>query len=178
MIITISGKAGSGKSTVAKEIAKKLELRHYSIGDLMRQAAKERKISLLKLSKIAEKDKSIDTELDNKQIELRKKDNFVIDGRLTAFFIPNADLKIFLDCNDKVRASRILKDERKEEKGKNISEIIKKIGAREQSERKRYKHYYNVDYYDKKLYNLIINTTKLSAKEVVDKIIKSISALK
>ncbi|MCH9028900.1 MAG: nucleoside monophosphate kinase, partial [Bacteroidetes bacterium] len=66
MIITISGKAGSGKSTVAKELARKLELKHYSIGDLMRQMAKEKNISLTELGKLAEKDDSIDKELDKK----------------------------------------------------------------------------------------------------------------
>ena len=91
MIITISGKAGSGKSTVAKQLAKKLNLKHYSIGDIMRQIAKERNLSLNELSKLAEKDKSIDTELDKKQLELRNKKDFIIDGRLTAYFIPKAN---------------------------------------------------------------------------------------
>ena len=172
MIITISGKAGSGKSTVAAEIAKKLKLKHCSIGDLMRQIAKEKKISLPELGKIAEKDKSIDEELDNQQMKLRNKDNFVIDGRLTAFFIPDADLKIFLDCKDKVRAERILKDTRKDEKSSTVTEVIKKIKSREQSERKRYKEYYNVDYYNKRLYDFIIDTTKITASRVVDRIIK------
>ena len=174
MIITISGKAGSGKSTIAKELAKKLNLKHYSIGDLMRQLAKEKNISLIELSKLAEKDDSIDTELDKKNIELRNEDKFVIDGRLTAYVSPYSDLKVFLDCKDKVRAGRILKDKRSEEKSKNINSLIKKINQREESERKRYKKLYNVDYYDKKLYNLIIDTTNLSIKEVVEKIMEAI----
>jgi len=176
MIITISGKAGSGKSTVAKEVAKKLNLKHYSIGGLMRQIAKEKNMSLIKLSKLAEKDSSIDMELDKKNIELRGEDNFVIDGRLTAFFVPYAELKVFLDCKDKVRAERILNDKREEEKSRNISALIKTIRQREQSERKRYKNLYNVDYYDKKLYDLIIDTTNLSIKEVVEKIIRAVKS--
>ena len=178
MIIAISGKAGSGKSTVAREIAKKLRLRHYSIGDLMRQLAKEKKMSLLELSRIAEKDSSIDKELDDKQIALKNKDDFVIDGRLTAFFIPDADLKIFLDCRDEVRAERILKDTRKDEKARTIKEVIKKIKSREQSERKRYKEYYNADYYNKRLYDLVINTTNMKASQVVDRIIKLVKNIK
>jgi len=173
MIITISGKAGSGKSTVAKELAKKLNLKHYSIGDLMRQIAKERNISLIELSKLAEKDDSIDIELDKKNIQLREENNFVIDGRLTAYFSPYADLKVFLDCDNKVRAERILQDKREEEKSKNLEELAKKIKQREESERKRYKKLYNVDYCDKSLYDLIIDTTNLSISEVVEKIIKA-----
>jgi len=172
MIITISGKAGSGKSTVAKELARKLDIKHYSIGDLMRQMAKEKNISLTELGKLAEKDDSIDKELDKKQIELKNEDNFVIDGRLTAHFIPNANVKVFLDCDDKVRAERILKEERKDEDSKDVDEIVEKIKAREQSERKRYKQYYDVDYYDERLYDLVVNTTSLSVEEVVNKIVE------
>ena len=172
MIITISGKAGSGKSTVARELAKQLKLKHYSIGDLMRQMAKERNTSLLELGKIAEKDESIDKELDERQIKLGKgENNFVIDGRLTAHFIPNADIKVFLECEDRVRAERILEDERKDEKSKDINEVISKIRERESSERKRYKQYYGIDYYDEEMYNMFIDTTKLSVKEVVGRII-------
>ncbi len=168
MIITLSGKAGSGKSTVAKELAKKLKLRHYSVGDLMRGMAKVKGISLLELGRKAEKDKKIDKELDERQIELGKKENnFVIDGRLTAFFIPKADFKVFLDCDDKVRAKRILKEGRKDEKNKNLKETIKDIKKREESERKRYGRYYNVDYYNKSLYDMIIDTSFMAVEEVV-----------
>ena len=176
MIITVSGKAGSGKSTVAKEVAKKLGLKHYSIGDLMRKLAKEKSMSLNKMSKLAEKDKSIDMELDKKTIELREKNNFVIDGRLTAYFLPYADLRVFLDCDDKVRGERILKDKRSDEKSKSMRELVKKIRQREQSERKRYSKLYKIDYRDKTLYNLMIDTTNLSIREVVDEIMNSAKA--
>ncbi|MEK6869035.1 MAG: (d)CMP kinase [Nanoarchaeota archaeon] len=176
MIIAISGKAGSGKSTVAKLVAKNLKLQHYSIGDLMRKLAKEKSMPLNKISRLAEKDESIDMELDKKTIELRGKDNFVIDGRLTAYFLPYAGLKVFLDCDDKVRAERILKDKRNDEKSKSLKDLVKKIRQREQSERKRYSKLYKIDYHDKKLYNLMIDTTNLSIKEVVDEIINSARA--
>jgi len=174
MIITISGKAGSGKSTVAKHLAKNFKLKHYSIGDMMRQIAKERNISLNELSKLAEKDKTIDLDLDKRQIELRDKNDFIIDGRLTAYFLPFADLKVFLDCTDKIRAERILEEKRKDEKSKSITGLIKKIKQREQSERKRYEKLYKIDYYDEKLYDLMIDTTNLSIIEVVENIMETV----
>ena len=177
MIITMSGKAGSGKSTVAKLVAKRLSLMHYSIGDLMRKLAKEKGIPLSKMSRLAEKDESIDMELDKKTIGLREKDNFVIDGRLTAYFLPYADLKVFLDCEDEVRAERILKDKRSDEKGKSLKELVKKIRQREQSERKRYNTLYSIDYHDRKLYNMVIDTTQLGINEVVSEIINSIPGI-
>ena len=172
MKITISGKAGSGKSTVAKLLSEKLKLRHYSIGDLMRAMASDKKMSLIELNQLAEKDKSIDFELDDRLKMLGKaKDNFVVDGRLTAFFIPNAEVRVFLETDDKVRAERILKDKRAHEKSEDIDEMIKKIREREESEKKRYRQYYGVDYSDKKLYNLVIDTTTMPPNEVVETII-------
>ncbi|MBI2652210.1 (d)CMP kinase [Candidatus Woesearchaeota archaeon] len=177
MRITISGKAGTGKSTVAKLLSKKLKLKHYSIGDLMRVMATEKNLSLLELNKLAEKDKSIDFELDNKLKELGKtKDNLVVDGRLTSFFISNAEIRVFLDADEKVRAQRILKDKRQHEKSKSLKEAINSIKKREESEKKRYKRYYGVDYLDKKLYNSIIDTTKLTPQEVVWKIIEFVKS--
>ena len=177
MRVTISGKAGSGKSTAAKLLSEKLGLKHYSIGDLMRAIADEKGLNLLELNKIAEKDKSIDFELDNKLKEIGKaKDNFVVDGRLTAFFIPNAEVRVFLDADDKIRAQRILKDKRQQEKSKNLKEAISSIKKREESEKKRYQKYYGVNYLNKRLYNHIIDTTKLTPNKVVGKIIKFVKS--
>ena len=179
MQITISGKAGSGKSTVAKLLSEKLKLKHYSIGDLMRAMANEKNLSLMELNKLAETDKSIDFELDNKLKELGKtKDNFVVDGRLTAFFISHAQARIFLITDDKVRAERILKDKREHEKSKDLDEMIAVIQNREESEKKRYKQYYGVDYLDKKLYNFVVDTTNLTPDEVVEKIIEFVNKIK
>lgn len=175
MIIAISGKAGSGKSTVAKLLASKLRLRHYSIGDLMREMAKEKGLSLVELNKKAETDSSIDDELDSRLKKLASKDNFVIDGRLTAFFIPNANAKIFLDAEDEIRAKRIMQDKRLIERGEDLKETLVNIELRETSEKRRYKQYYGVNYHDKKLYDKVIDTTNKSAEEVVKEIIEFVS---
>lgn len=177
MIVTISGKAGSGKSTVAKLLSERLKLTHYSIGDLMRAMAMEKGVTLLELNNLAEMDKSIDFELDNKLKELgKKKEDFVVDGRLTAFFIPNADVRVFLDADDKVRAERILKDKRQQEKNKDLGEAIDNIKRREESEKRRYQRYYGIDYFDKKLYNYAIDTTQLTPEQVVGQVVKLVKS--
>ena len=45
MIITVSGRAGAGKSTLAKALAHRLRLKRYSSGDLQREIAREKGIS-------------------------------------------------------------------------------------------------------------------------------------
>lgn len=174
MIITVSGKPGSGKSTVAKLVAKKLKLRHYSIGDFMREIALKRGMTLLELSKIAEKDKTIDKELDEKQKKLLKEDNFIIDSRLGFYFFPNS-IKVFLDVTLEEGARRILEHKRKEERENiSIKETEKNIKRRLISEKRRYKRDYNVDFLDKKNFDIIVDTTNLDAEKVADIIVNKI----
>lgn len=172
MIITITGNLGSGKSTVAKLVAHKLSYKHYSTGDFMRQMAAERSVDLLTLNKLAEKDKSIDKELDKRQKNIgNEQDNFVIDARLGWRFIPHS-AKIFLEVDDKEAARRIFSDQRKEEKKYgSLQEALENIKKRKESEVKRYKDLYNLDYYNRKNYDLVVDTTKISAEQVAQKII-------
>ena len=173
-IITIGGKPGSGKSTVAKLLAKKLNYGHYSSGNFMRDLAEERKISLLELSRIAEKNKSIDQEIDERQIELgRKEDNFVIDARLGFHFIPNS-IKIYLDADFEERAKRILADKIRKEQNIDLQSTKENMKTREESEKKRYKGYYDIDPNDQGYYDLIIDTTSLTPEQAVDKILEFI----
>ncbi|OIO64090.1 hypothetical protein AUJ83_00225 [Candidatus Woesearchaeota archaeon CG1_02_33_12] len=174
MIITISGTVGSGKSTVGILVAKKLGFKCYCIGDLRREMAKKRGISLAELNKLGEKDSYTDLEPDKFAEEKGKtEDNFVMVGRTSFHFIPHS-VKIFLDVEPKTGAERVLNHSRNDEKYKNLNEAIEKIRIRLESDKLRYKKYYNLDIFNKKSYDYVIDTTNLTIKEVVDKIIKKI----
>ena len=174
MIITISGAVGSGKSSVGVLVAKKLGFKYYCIGDLRRDMAKKRGISLAELNKLGEKDSSTDLEPDKFAEEKGKKeDNFVMVGRTSFYFIPKS-VKIFLDVDLKIGAERVLNHSRNDEKYKNLNEAIEKIRMRLESDGVRYRKYYNLDIFDKKNYDYVIDTTNLTIKDVVDKIIEKI----
>ncbi|MBW2995527.1 cytidylate kinase family protein [Candidatus Woesearchaeota archaeon] len=176
MRITISGKPGSGKSTVTKILSERLGLKKYSIGDFMRDIAKTRGMSLIDLSRIAETDRRIDDELDDRQIRLRNEDNFVINSRLGFHFIPDS-IKIYLDVDTKKAAERILKDKREEESAETLDEMEQSINRRIKSERTRYEKYYGVDVDDRKNYDLIIDTSNITASKVADKIIEFVKTI-
>lgn len=104
MIITISGKPGSGKSTIAKILAKNHNLKHYSTGDFFRERANKLGLNLEQYSKLAEQSRDIDNETDDWQTQLGKnQDDFIIDGRLSHKFIEKA-IKIFLDIDKETGA--------------------------------------------------------------------------
>lgn len=176
MIITISGKAGSGKSTIAKILAEKLELKHYSAGDFRRLKAKELGMTIEQYNKKGEKDFSTDKQADDWQTEIGKtQNNFIIDGRTSYHFIPNS-VKIFFDVSPEKGAERIIKDSsnRPEEQFSSISEAMIEWENRNKSDSKRYKQYYNIDPYAnlQKQYDLVLDTSNLTIEEVVKKVLE------
>ena len=172
MIITLSGSPGSGKSTVAKLLAKALKYKHYSAGQFMRDMAKERKITLAALQKEAQEDNGvIDKEIDKCTLALVKKDQFIIDGRMAWHFLPRAK-KIFLDVEIATGARRIFLQGRDDEYSKEYYDALNQVKKRIASERLRYKQYYHLDPYDPKHYDFVIDTTERTPKEVVDEILQ------
>jgi CMP/dCMP kinase len=165
MRIAISGTAGSGKSTTAKLLAKKLKYRHYSMGDFQREIAKEKGVSITELGELEKKDPSIDKMVDEKQKALGKKDNFVIDSWLSPLFIPDS-FKIFMDADLKVRTERIYKREPKDYK--DLKDAEKKIELREKTNRDRWLRFYNYDFRDKRNYDLCIDTTNTKTDDVLN----------
>lgn len=182
MKITISGTLGSGKSTVAKIVAQKLRLKQFNSGQFMRDIANKRGLTLLELQELSKNDRSIDDETDTRQKELgEKEDNFVFEGRLGYHFIPDS-FKVFLKTGVEIAALRILesmKTENLERKKEGLvddkDEIIAKLKRRRDWEKNRYKELYSLDYEDEKNYNLIIDTTSISAEEVSEIIIGKLS---
>jgi len=174
MIITISGVAGSGKSTVGKILAEKLGMKYYSVGELRRRMASDRGMSLEEFNRLGENEDFTDRLVDEYQAELGKKeDNFIIDGRLSFHFIPNS-VKVFLDVSDEEAARRILKDKREAESFRTFEDALESIRRRNQSDALRYKKYYGVDLYDRKNFDIVIKTDSIPAEEVARRIMEFI----
>lgn len=185
MRITISGIPGSGKTTVAKELAKRLNLKHYYMGGIRRKLAKEKGMTLDEFNKLGEKDPYTDKIVDDYLVKLGKtEDNFIAEGRTAAYFIPNS-IKIFMDVDLYVGAERILKDihekgkqeERNEIAAQNIEEEVKRLEDRINSDKLRYKKYYNIDIFDRKMYDIWIDTSYMTSNQVIDKILEEIRKL-
>lgn len=181
MIITICGDLGSGKSTVAKILAKELNFKRKSIGDFMGEIALEKGISVMELSKEAETDGGkIDKILDDNQKKLNNSsENIIFDSRLGWHFIPNS-FKIYLKVNIDVASKRIFNDKRADEKeNTNLEETKKHMILRKQSEKDRYKKYYGIEEYDNpNNFDIVVDTTSISAEEVARKIIEEINKRK
>ena len=171
-IITISGTPGSGKSTIGKILKKRLNLNYVYSGQIFRETAKKYKMNLEEFGRFCENNEKIDRELDKEQLDLLKKGNVILEGRLAGWIAYNNNiksLKIILNADLKIRISRII-----EREAGDYNKRLKEILSREKSEQKRYKKYYNIDIKDTSIYDLIIDTSNKSPKEIADIIVNKI----
>ena len=171
-IITISGSPGSGKTTIAKLLGKKLGLKYIYSGDIFRKMSEKYNMSLEEFGSYCEKHREIDQQLDDYQLMILRKGNVIVEGRIAGWIAHRNNIpavKVLIDADRETRVRRIAKRE-KGDVGKRKQEII----AREKSEATRYKKYYNIDLNDTSIYDLVIDSSDKTPEEIVDIIIKKI----
>lgn len=175
MIISITGKPGSGKSTVGKMVAKELGYQFFSAGDLRGQIAMKHNMTIDQLNEVGKKEAWTDKECDDLLIKMGKeKDNMVFDSRLAWHFIPQS-FKIFLDVDLNVAAKRIFKDQRVDEaKASSEKEMHERLMARMNADSERYKKWYSLDIFKLKQYDLVIDTSKMKPDEIMKKILDEV----
>ncbi|MBU1974674.1 MAG: cytidylate kinase family protein, partial [Nanoarchaeota archaeon] len=181
MIITISGTPGSGKSTVAKILVKKLKAKRIYVGGIRRELAREKGISLEELNKYAKTHPETDVDVDKKAAkeatELAIHNDVIVEGRTQFHFLPDS-VKIFIKVGLDIGAERIWPDlqnkvtemERNEGRYASLSEFKEKLAEREENDAQRYQKYYGFDHRDEKQYDLVLDSSKITAQEVAEKI--------
>ena len=172
-IITISGTPGSGKSTVANILKEKTGIKYVYSGMIFRELAEKQKMTLEEFGKHCEENSEIDKELDERQLEILKKGDIILEGRLAGWLAYQNNIsaiKVMIDTNIDTRAERIVKRENGDIKVRK-KEIIK----REKSENLRYKKYYKIDLKDTSIYDVVVDSAKKTPEEIVDIIIEKIN---
>jgi cytidylate kinase len=171
MLITVSGPAGSGKSTLGADLAEELGLEYVSGGDIFRTIAVERDLTPLELNRLAEENDEIDRDLDRRLRETaRKQGDTVLESRLAGWMAAeHADLRIWLDAPIDIRVERIADRE-----DKSLEQAREETQARSESEKRRYTEYYNIDFDDLSIYDLVVNTARWGPDGVVGLVVDAI----
>ena len=173
MIITIGGLAGTGTTTAAELLSEKLDIPYISAGSVFREMAAEKGMTVLEFSEFAEGNDDIDKEIDKRQAEKAKSaENLIIEGRLSAFFVENADLRICLMTPFDVRSKRIAQRE-----DKSVEVAKSEIITREKSEALRYMEIHNIDISNMEIYDIIINTDSFDPQSISEIIIQTLKVI-
>jgi cytidylate kinase len=172
MIITISGAPGTGTTSLARGLAAELQVRWVNSGELFRKIASEKNVSVKDLNRQAERGPEIDYLIDDAQKALAKEGPGIFEGRLSGHLL-SADFKVMLKTALKVRAERIAKRE-----SKLVDDSIQETRAREESEARRYKKYYNIDLGDLSIYDLVVDTGKFDERGTIEIVLAAIRSLK
>ena len=170
MRITVAGDIGSGKTTIARELASHAAAEMYSTGGIQRQLAAARGITTLDLNRLAETDPSIDDQIDS-YLKNLPAGNLVVESRMAWRFVPGTK-KIFLYVLKQAAAERILRANRQDESYSLLDDAVLQISERRKSEIKRFGKYYGVNIDDLRNYDRVIDTTYASPQAVVDRILK------
>jgi cytidylate kinase len=159
LVITVSGLSKSGKSTIAKKIAKAYRLRYVFAGEIFRKVAESRGIPIDEFSKIREKE--IDHEMDRRTLKYAVEGKSLIDARLSGWVAGKwADVKIFVECSLEDRAKRLTQEE-----GMTLERAMDAIRKRDVGDSEKYRQLYNIDQKDTSIYDIIIDNSKLTLEE-------------
>lgn len=175
-IITIAGKPGSGKSTTSKKLAEKLGYKHFSSGDLFRAVAKERGIDIYAINLLAETEKAIDHQVDERLQKMGdEEDELVIDSRMAWHWMPQS-FKVYLDLDVNVAAERIIMHSdparlEAEQIPESVEAYAAQLQKRLDSEIKRYLDLYEANPYNTDNYDLVVDTKIYSIDEVVERVL-------
>lgn len=170
LFITVSGPPGCGATTLVEGLATALDCGYVSGGELFREIADERDMSLSQLIAKTGESEEIDRALDRRLRTIAEQwgtanKAFVLESRLAGWIAGNrADLRIWLDAPDEIRADRTLDRE----------EMTSEMQVREVIEEKRYKSYYGIDLSDRSIYDLAINTGRWDPDGTLEMVLTAI----
>lgn len=156
-IITISGLAGSGTTTVCDRLCARLGWAYVNAGAIFRGLAQEAGLSLAELGRRAEADGCIDRQLDQRLVaQARERVPVVVEGRVTGWMAQRHQLpalKVWLQAALAVRAERVGQRE-----GKPLAQALAETRQREASEAQRFAVHHQIALSDLSVYDLVVDT--------------------
>lgn len=179
MQIALSGRLGSGKSTVCVILKEKYGYEIYSTGTVQRKIAEEMGITTLELNKRMMSDPKLDHVIDDTVTKIsreRKDEKLIFDSRMAWHFAENT-FKVYMYVDPTVAAERVfIADRGSVEKYESVNDAKDQLLARTFEENKRYKAIYGVDNLDLNNYDLVIDSTSASPDEIASAIVSYASA--
>ena len=170
VLITVGGPPGSGTSTLCRLLMERTNLRYIYAGQLFRDQAMERGMTLMEFSTLCLEDPSIDRKLDDVMLEEARAGEAILEGRMIGPLCAKnaiASLKVYVDADPVERARRVM-----ERDGGTLEDVVRTMEMREDLEKKRYVRYYGIDPTDTSWYDIVIDSTHHRPEQVLEIVMK------
>lgn len=175
MFITLTGKLGSGKSTVCELIQDKYGYQIYSTGVIQRRLAEKMGITTLELNKRMKTDTSFDEKIDNETVRVSEEkvgENLLFDSRLAFHFVKES-FKVFAYVSPYEAADRVMGAHRGNvETYQNRDDARDQLLERSRVENERFQDKYHLNNLDYANYNLILDTTWSTPEQVMEEMMR------
>jgi predicted cytidylate kinase len=170
--VTISGHPGSGTSTLVSGLCKTLNWTKLNGGELFRDMANERGVTLEEFGQQCMEDDSVDQALDKLLVEtmLGNDSPEIVESRLAGWWAYKNDLqcpRIWVDVSERVRAERVVSRE-----GGSVDEQMELIRERMSYDGSRYSDYYGIDIASHEPYTCVIKTDDLPIEGVLEHVLQ------
>ena len=180
-IVTITHETGSGGPEIGIELAKRLGWR-YVDRDMLSEAAHRYGVGEDKLTELDEKKPSLFERFDvetrqyitviqSAVLDIAEKDNVVINSRGGQVLLRGIShaLRVFVIAPFELRVKRVMKKMAGQaQEGVDVRTTVEMVRHSDQEKHGRIRYLYNVDWSDPALYDLVLNTEKLSVEAGVE----------
>ena len=183
-VISISGLAGTGTTTISKLLAEKLGYEHVYAGAIIRDMAREKKMDILEFNDYIKEHTELDVQVDNLIVEKAREGEKILEGRLSGAMLSKNNipaLKVLLTVSPEEQIRRV-----SDRDNQNLEEAKMSIEKREKGNEKRYKELYpDIDYNElypdfdvqdehKHVFDLRIDTTDKTPDEICELILEAL----
>ncbi|MFA6256307.1 MAG: AAA family ATPase [Candidatus Absconditabacterales bacterium] len=179
--ISVSGLAGSGKSSLVNAIVKKYGMTTADVGQIFRQRAVAKGLTIAEYDTLVASNPQEDVEMDNdfKQVVENCPGDIIVGRRMGFHLLPNI-ISIRLNVSPEQGAERVFLADRgkQEKKYATVEEALQANQDRMAKLRERLLKLYGVDFTDMSHYMKIIDTTDKSFDQVLEEFEEFMGTLK
>ena len=165
--VTISGHPGSGTSTLVDGLCNSLNWTMINGGQIFRDMADERGVTLEEFGQQCMDDDSVDQALDKLLVEamLSEESPNIVESRLAGWWAFKNNMqcpRIWIDVSERVRAERVVNRE-----GGSIEDQVNLIRERMDYDGARYMRFYGIDINSQEPYTCVIESDQMDAEQVL-----------
>ena len=164
--ITVSGHPGSGTSTLVYGLVKHFGWTSLNGGDVFRNEAARRDMSLQDFGELCKQDLEVDRALDKLLQEKMLADSAdIVESRLAGWwaYLLNIDcVRLWIDVSDEIRAQRVVDRE-----GGTVSQALEANAKRSAVDAARFSQLYDIQPQDPEAYTHVLDAGEMSIDEVL-----------